>query len=128
MGIQVHCPHGHVFKVKNKYAGKKGLCPRCEGQVVVQVPDVMHSNEAERALKQARADEIRAHHPVRAGGSKPVGSDSSVFDDHPHEDASSSGSLLSSSVIRHNRRCECGASAPMWFAKCPGCGKFFEHR
>jgi len=37
MGIQVECPNGHSFKVKDKYAGKKGLCPHCEGQVIVQV-------------------------------------------------------------------------------------------
>ena len=39
MGIQVQCPNGHTFKVKDKYAGKKGLCPHCEGQVIVVVPD-----------------------------------------------------------------------------------------
>ena len=41
MGIQVECPNGHTFKVKDKYAGKKGLCPHCEGQVIVLVPDAL---------------------------------------------------------------------------------------
>ena len=39
MGIPVYCPNGHHFSVKDKYAGKKGICPYCEGQVVVRVPD-----------------------------------------------------------------------------------------
>jgi len=39
MGIPVTCPNGHEFKVKDKYAGKKGLCPYCKGQVAVRVPD-----------------------------------------------------------------------------------------
>ena len=38
MGIPVNCPNGHHFSVKDKYAGKKGICPYCEGQVVVRVP------------------------------------------------------------------------------------------
>ena len=41
MGIQVECPNGHVFKVKEKYAGKKGICPLCPGKVSVQVPDTL---------------------------------------------------------------------------------------
>ena len=55
MGIQVECPHGHVFKVKDKYAGKKGLCPHCEGQVIVQVPDALTVSETDRNAA-ARSD------------------------------------------------------------------------
>ena len=36
------------FKVKDKYAGKKGLCPHCEGQVIVQVPDALTASPSER--------------------------------------------------------------------------------
>ena len=123
MGIQVKCPHGHVFKVKDKYAGKKGLCPHCEGQVIVQVPDALHSEGVESAYRRAIADEKKSHANI-----KPPGTDSSVFDDVPHaQDAGTSGSLLGSSVIRHNVRCSaCNESVPMWFAKCPNCGKFME--
>jgi len=38
MSIVVHCPKGHVLKVKNSMAGKTGLCPFCKGQVYVYVP------------------------------------------------------------------------------------------
>ncbi len=120
MGIQVECPNGHHFKVKDKYAGKKGLCPHCVGQVVIRVPDALNSKATNDAYRQAVTEEIRHKAATQT--------DSSVFDDTLHDDASSSGSLLSSSVIRHNIKCSCGQAVPMWFARCPGCGKFMEKR
>ncbi len=126
MGIQVECPHGHIFKVKDKYAGKRGLCPHCKGQVVVLVPDALHSPGMENAYRRAVNEEQR-HAAAHATA---TGSDSSVLDDMPREqDADTSGSLLGSSVIKHSIRCEfCHESVPMWFAKCPSCGHFIEHR
>jgi hypothetical protein len=122
MGIRVQCPKGHVFKVKDKYAGKKGLCPHCPGQVVVVVPSALGSDQADKAYRSAVADEVR-HQQVAASAQA-----ASVLDETLHDDASSSGSLLSSSVVRHNVRCSCGQSVPMWFARCPGCGKYMENR
>ena len=29
MGIVCHCPNGHRIKVKDRFAGKRGLCPTC---------------------------------------------------------------------------------------------------
>jgi hypothetical protein len=122
MGIQVQCPNGHVFRVKDKYAGKKGLCPHCEGQVIVHVPDVLTA--AETNYRRAVIGEHRAAHPVDT-------SDSSVFEDAAEVSSSgsgTSGSLLGSSVIRHRVRCtSCGEPVPMWYAKCPACGHFIEH-
>ncbi|MEM1304084.1 MAG: hypothetical protein AAGG46_04275 [Planctomycetota bacterium] len=126
MGIQVQCPHGHTFKVKDKYAGKRGLCPKCAGQVVVQVPEAGVSRATETAYRQAVLDEHKAAHAVPPA---PGGSGGSVFDDHPaNHDSGTSGSLLGSSVMRHNVKCACGASVPMWFAKCPSCGTFLQNR
>lgn len=122
MGIRVECPHGHVFKVKDKYAGKKGLCPRCPTQVQVTVPDLLHSEQTERDYRRAVAEE------VRATNASPADHAASVLDDSLPSDASSSGSLMGSSVIRHNVKCKCGQAVPMWFAKCPGCGNFMERR
>lgn len=126
MGIRVECPHGHVFKVKDKYAGKKGLCPHCEGQVIVLVPDALTANEASDVLQREaiKRRQAAAHHSST--------SDSHVFDD-PNEAAVSSpssgtsGSLLGSSVIRHNIKCKCGEHVPMWYARCPACGQYLEH-
>jgi hypothetical protein len=125
MGIQVECPNGHVFKVKDKYAGKKGLCPHCEGQVIVLVPDTLATPASDILQREAiQRRQAAAHH-----GSAP--SESHVFDD-PNEmsaaaGSGTSGSLLGSSVIRHNVRSKCGQHVPMWYARCPACGQYLEH-
>jgi hypothetical protein len=140
MGIQVKCPNGHIFKVKDKYAGKKGLCPHCEGQVIVLVPDALTLlDETDELQKDAIRHRQAAKHPTAStsssasvgssGGSSGSNSSSSVFDDS-HEFGSTpgtSGSLLGSSVIRHNIKCKCGERVPMWYARCPHCGEFLEH-
>ena len=118
MGISVTCPHGHEFKVKDKYAGKKGLCPFCDGQVAVLVPDAVSSKDLSKAAYRAAAEE-------HGGGA--AGAASSVFDEPHVQDAEASGSLLGSSVIRHNIKCKCGERVPMWFARCPKCGEFMQH-
>jgi hypothetical protein len=128
MGIQVECPHGHIFKVKDKYAGKKGLCPHCEGQVIVQVPDALTVSETSEILQREAIQRRQAsqhHQPHKSS------SDSHVFDDPADAVAapgsSTSGSLLGSSVIRHNTKCKCGQHVPMWYARCPACGTYLEH-
>jgi hypothetical protein len=122
MGIRVECPNGHVFKVKDKYAGKKGLCPHCKGQVQVLVPEAMQAELAD--VLQMEAIQRRQTHGHAAG--------ESVEMDEPHDlsasgGAGSSASLLGSSVIRHNVRCKCGEHVPMWYARCPACGEYLEH-
>ena len=126
MGIRVECPHGHVFKVKDKYAGKKGLCPHCEGQVIVLVPDATTTEASEVLQREAIQRRQKAQHASSASSSG-----SHVFDD-PSEmvasaSSSTSGSLLGSSVIRHNVKCKCGEHVPMWYARCPACGAYLEH-
>jgi hypothetical protein len=124
MGIPVTCPYGHHFSVKDKYAGKKGICPYCEGQVVVRVPDALSSKGLVQDVTRAVRDERKGK------GTMPSLSDSSVLDSLPNEEkpaGSSSGSFMSSSVVRHHVRCKCGESVPMWFAKCPKCGTYLEH-
>ena len=113
MGIQVKCPHGHIFKVKDKYAGKKGLCPHCTGQVEVRVPDLFSATQA--------AEKVVERTPATPYG------DESIFDDEHDQNATTSGSLLGSSVIQHNVSCgSCGQRVPMWYAKCPNCGHFMD--
>ena len=125
MGIQVECPNGHVFKVKDKYAGKVGLCPHCEGEVKVHVPDALSVKQTSDTLqREAIQRRQAAQHQASPSGSH-------VFDD-PAEgvaapSSGTSGSLLGSSVIRHNIRCKCGQHVPMWYARCPACGAYLEH-
>jgi hypothetical protein len=124
MGIRVECPNGHVFKVKDKYAGKKGLCPHCEGQVIVHVPDALSTGVDEVLQQEAIQRRQAAQHHVSPTGTH-------VFDDPTEAVAGpgsgTSGSLLGSSVIRHNIRCRCGEHVPMWYARCPACGAYLEH-
>jgi len=130
MGIQVECPNGHVFKVKDKYAGKKGLCPHCEGQVIVVVPDALSSIENNEKFQQ---DSLRTRQSVKQPTAGPSPSSSSVLDEPPELGSTgstpggTSGSLLGSSVIRHNIKCKCGERVPMWYARCPHCGEYLEH-
>ncbi|MCI0332610.1 MAG: hypothetical protein L0228_05240 [Planctomycetes bacterium] len=127
MGIRVECPHGHVFKVKDKYAGKKGLCPHCEGQVIVNVPDALTTEASDVLQREA----IQRRQAGRRGDHRSPSSGSHVFDDPGDMVASpssgTSGSLLGSSVIRHNIKCKCGEHVPMWYARCPACGQYIEH-
>ncbi|MEM9658521.1 MAG: hypothetical protein AAF961_09180 [Planctomycetota bacterium] len=126
MGIPVTCPNGHQFSVKDKYAGKKGMCPYCEGQVVVRVPDALSSKELKNAYTEAVASEQRKGQAAQRKG-QPSVTDSSIFENAPDEQTeAASGSFLGSSVVRHNFRCKCGQSVPMWFARCPKCGSFLE--
>ncbi len=140
MGIAVKCPNGHQFKVKDKYAGKKGLCPYCEGQVLVRVPDALSSRDFKAAVHRAAAADRAASSDIKKKGPMPAGvgisaekdkepgHGSSVFDEPMSQDADTSGSLLGSSVIRHNVKCKCGEHVPMWFARCPKCGQYMPQR
>ena len=97
MGIRVECSNGHVFNVKDKYAGKKGLCPRCKA--VVHVPETVESF-SHNVLDAASPD----------GGA-----------------ASSSSLLSGSAIRHHKRECvKCGAMVPYWHAKCGNCGAYQE--
>lgn len=127
MGIPVTCPNGHEFKVKDKYAGKKGLCPYCKGQVAVRVPDATTSESLSKSAYRAAAEE---HGGAGSSAAAAAAAASSVFDDSSSHtaDPSASGSTLGSSVIRHNIKCKCGERVPMWFAKCPKCGHYFDQR
>jgi len=130
MGIQVNCPNGHTFKVKDKYAGKKGLCPHCEGQVIVVVPDALSLlDEGDELQKDAIRHRQAAKQSTPSTPAGSSSSSSSVLDDS-HDFGSTpgtSGSLLGSSVIRHNIKCKCGERVPMWYARCPHCGDYLEH-
>ena len=128
MGIPVTCPNGHSFKVKDKYAGKKGVCPYCTDQVIVRVPDASTSEALSKAAYRIAAEE---HGGPSAAAAAAAAAASSIFDDADSsnaQDPSSSCSMLGSSVIRHNIKCKCGERVPMWFAKCPKCGHYFDHR
>ncbi len=115
MGIRVECPNGHVYKVKEKYAGKRGYCPLCTDKVSVQVPATLSTISSPPRTKSKSTE------------SDMVDDDSeSVLDYYDKGPLGSrSGSLLNSSLIRERSTCKtCGAKVPSWFASCPDCGDF----
>jgi len=116
MSIRVECPNGHHFRVKDKYAGKKGLCPHCDGEVVVRVPDASPKERASAEWTRTR----KAYHIDESDTSL-------VYDDPVSEEASGSGqSLVGSSAVKHGKRCpKCGEKSPIWYASCQKCGEFF---
>jgi hypothetical protein len=120
MSIAVTCPNGHSFKVKDKFAGKQGLCPFCKDRVTVLVPEKINDD--------AILDILGPGPPPR-----PVNPSASVLDDDvdtgsvfdDDEELGSTMSLVGRSAVRHQRQCpECSQSMPYWFAKCPACGKY----
>ena len=121
MSIQVKCPNGHVFRVKDKYAGKKGLCPHSEGEVVVNVPELTDGVRPEPSpapeAKNTHTTYVLDEHDAEL-----------VYDDPLANGASDTGhSLVGASAVRHGKRCsKCGAKSPIWYASCQKCGEFFQ--
>jgi len=127
MAIDVVCPNGHQIKVKDKYAGKKGLCPRC--RAAMHVPELPAEDEEGLIDLVPRRDlDEELNRPL------PKASGSGHIDDDEEGEApagagaqSAGESLLSSSVIRHQKMCpKCYNMAPIWFARCLNCDHFFR--
>jgi hypothetical protein len=38
MLIKLHCPNGHKLSVDDQHAGQKGVCPKCQSEVLVPNP------------------------------------------------------------------------------------------
>ncbi|MEE9603671.1 MAG: hypothetical protein V3V75_10225, partial [Thermoguttaceae bacterium] len=71
MTIRVVCPNGHALKVKDSFAGKVGLCPKCKAQI--HVPRADDGDMSEDAIADilgdtaaAEAAEPRKEAPVPA--------------------------------------------------------------
>jgi hypothetical protein len=129
MAIDVTCPNGHKLQIKEKYAGKSGLCPRCQARI--EVPALGAGEElidlvARRATpaadvqNQAALAAAPAHDPH----------DALADDDAPgtpsHATSRAGESLLSSAVIRHRKVCpQCYQVCPIWYARCTHCDFYF---
>ena len=58
MAIRVVCPNGHVLKVKDSFAGKVGLCPRCKARI--HVPRADDGGMSEDAIVDILGDPVVA--------------------------------------------------------------------
>jgi len=102
--------------VKDKYAGKSGLCPHCRARVHVPVPDVS-DDEIVNLLGPL---EPRTTEPHDEGFVHQV-------DAHEEGHRESGVSLNGSSIVRHEKRCpNCKEAVPIWYASCPHCGIYFS--
>lgn len=112
MAIQVICPNGHALRVKDKYSGQSGLCPRCHARM--RVPKVLTDDEI-----------VDLMGPVDPKCKSDLGHD----EVHPpkKEKQASGVSLLGSSIIRHKKVCpDCAYMYPTWYATCPNCAALEE--
>jgi uncharacterized Zn finger protein (UPF0148 family) len=93
MTIEFSCDCGHEFRVSDKYAGKKVLCPDCEARV--RIPDADESDQEElpaaRRQKTAQSRGNRSTSSDAARSSKRVSSRqrAETDDDDDFDDASS---------------------------------------
>jgi anti-anti-sigma factor len=114
MAIKVTCPNGHVLDVKDKYAGKSGLCPLCRARVEVPQPEQVSDDEVLAILG-----------PPKAPPPTPTPSEEFVHQDPRHDEVKkeSGVSLLGSSLLRRKKACpKCGDIVSFAFAVCPRCG------
>jgi hypothetical protein len=129
MAIEVTCPNGHKLQIKEKYAGKSGLCPRCQARI--DVPALGASEElidlVARPAAPQGADAGREATPT-APAHDPH---DALADDEPaaaaHAPSRGGESLLSSAVIRHRKVCpQCYQVVPIWYARCTHCDFYFS--
>ncbi len=126
MAIEVTCPNGHLLRVKDKYAGKRGYCPFCPGKVAVLVPHKLSDNDIAALI--GKPAPTRPDPVPDVDADEDDSEDSASVLDTPAGEASSI-SLVGASAIRHRATCpDCDESVPYWFAKCPRCGKRLDRQ
>jgi len=69
MGIEAYCPNGHRIKVKDSFAGKKGVCPTCG--MKFRIPRETDQQEASPSKPVAGADVQTPLPSVAAAGTSP---------------------------------------------------------
>jgi hypothetical protein len=118
MAISVICPNGHELKIKDKYAGRKGLCPKCNA--VVNVPDLAV------AISEQAVIELLGPSPRQPNGSLPVHQEEKHRTKAGDDDSTLSGSS-SSVVVPKTKFCpKCRNEISATFHVCPHCRTYFD--
>ena len=52
MGIRFYCPNGHKLNIKEKLAGKRGICPQCGVKLLIPLKSTRPSSREERENQQ----------------------------------------------------------------------------
>ncbi|MCL6505396.1 MAG: hypothetical protein K6T59_00060 [Bryobacteraceae bacterium] len=106
MSIELTCPQGHKLKVKDRYAGKTGLCPRCGSRV--RVPGVSE----QEILRLLTCEElIEADHRASAAEEPAAGTVEAIPARRP---------------LAGSKTCpRCKKEVRASFDLCPHCGTYF---
>jgi hypothetical protein len=67
MGIVAYCPNGHRVKVKDEFAGRKGVCPECQARFRIPRGDAAGGGAARRAEGYRVARVVSLDPAVAAG-------------------------------------------------------------
>ncbi len=123
MAIRVVCPNGHVLNVKDRFAGRTGLCPRCKARVRVPSPaDVTDDDILDILGPPPSAPAPQSEPEEEPADTSAIASEEYVHQDPRHAEESGI-SLLGSSIIRRGKTCpHCGRKTSFSFKWCPGCG------
>ncbi len=121
MPIRFKCSNGHLLQVDDKYAGQRGLCPRCNERVLVPAPSAELTDDAILGLlgppPAARADE-----------DLPVHQDPLHAQAQPTTARSTSG-VLSSPFLSHGLKIcpKCKREVRASYDLCPHCRMYFTN-
>ena len=122
MSIEVTCPNGHALKIKEKYAGQKGRCPRCSAVVDVPAPVAVAEADLLALLGDAAsARRLAADQLAMEQDATQAASSNSTSDD------SGSSLLLSPKfAARRTKSCpSCRREVSMGYHLCPHCHTYF---
>jgi len=119
MPIKVTCPNGHTLKVKDKYAGQTGLCPKCQARVLVP------------ALNEDAICDLIGPPPPEDEWSEGL----PVHQDPKHRGLGESSGIGSGSTLRESsiiasktKVCpKCRNHINARFDLCPNCGLYFAN-
>ena len=119
MSIQVSCPNGHVLRVKDRFAGKSGYCPRCRAKVRVPRRCSFSEDDVISVLGPPPATPTET-----SEASEP---EAYVHQDprhtRPQDEEESGVALFGSSILRRAKVCpSCHKRASFAFSVCPSCG------
>lgn len=123
MSIEVTCPNGHTLKVKDKYAGQTGLCPRCQARILV--PEPATAGLSEDAIVDLLGPPARDDLQSTRGDLQSM----PVHQDPRHLVSSGDPSMSGSSILSASptRDCpKCRKQVAAIYRICPSCWTYFS--
>lgn len=116
MAITVTCSNGHLLRIKDKYAGKSGLCSYCHVRIEVPANERAFEDEVLTIVGPPR----KAPPPDIPEDSIHDGASVLAGDEAKEE---SGVSLVGSSLLHRRKVCpQCRHIASFAFTVCPRCG------